>query len=79
MWLAAGKTPQADGYEVLGILGDVNIDWKVDMKDVVLAVGKFGTTPTSPNWNPNCDINGDQKVDMKDIVTTIANFGKTDP
>ena len=68
-----------DSWIYIAVPGDVNLDQKVDMKDIVLIIGKFGTNPTNPNWNPNYDINNDQKVDMKDIILTISNFGKIDP
>lgn len=57
--------------------GDVNYDGKVDMKDVITIIGKFGTSSSDPNWNPICDLNYDNKVDMKDIVIVISNFART--
>ena len=59
------------------LIGDINHDGKVDMKDIGITVKAFGTTPTSPNWNPSADVNKDGKVDMKDIGTVVADFGKT--
>lgn len=55
--------------------GDVNLDGKVDLKDIVLIIGKFGTKKGDPNWQPIYDLNFDDKVDLKDIVISIANFG----
>jgi cell wall-associated NlpC family hydrolase len=60
-------------------LGNVNGDDVVDMIDVVTVIRAFGSYPTQPKWDPNCDINIDFKVDMRDIIITISQFGKTDP
>jgi hypothetical protein len=51
----------------------------VDMKDIAYVAKRFGTTPSTPLWDPNADINGDGKVDMKDIATVARNFGKHYP
>jgi len=58
------------------LLGDVNHDCKVDMKDIGIVVKAFGSVPGDLRWNPNADINGDGKVDMKDIGIVVADFGK---
>ncbi len=73
-----------DGVIRVCLVGDVNGDTKVDLKDVY-AVGKaFGTTRHGPNppgrvYSPNLDINDDDKVDLKDYYATTKNFGKTEP
>jgi len=58
------------------LLGDVNGDGRVDLKDLALVARAFGSTPTSPNWNPAADINGDGQVNMKDIALVVRNFGQ---
>jgi len=58
------------------LLGDVNSDGKVDIKDIVLLVKAFGSYPGQPNWNPNADFNNDFKVDIKDMVLLIKHFGE---
>jgi hypothetical protein len=57
--------------------GDINIDGKVDMKDIGLAARAFGETPTRPRWNPMADENEDGKIDLRDIAIVAKNFGKT--
>ena len=57
--------------------GDVNYDGKVDMKDIILIIGKFGTSSSDPEWDPVYDLNYDEKVDIKDIVIAISNFANT--
>jgi Ca2+-binding EF-hand superfamily protein len=63
----------------VGLACDLNLDGRVDMKDIGITVKAFGSTPQTPNWNPNIDINNDNKIDMKDIGIAVKNFGKTDP
>lgn len=74
----------SDGWVFVSMIGDINADGKVDVKDVY-AVGKaFGTSLEGPNppgrtYNPNCDINGDDKVDVKDYYIVCKNYGRVDP
>jgi parallel beta-helix repeat protein len=58
------------------LIGDVNRDGKVDIKDLVLLIKAFGTYPGKPKWNPNADLNTDGKVDIKDLVLIIKHFGE---
>ena len=60
-----------------GLVGDINGDGKVDIKDLVLFIKAFGSYPSHPRWNSEADLNGDNKVDIKDLVLLIKNFGKT--
>ena len=62
---------------VHAILGDVNSDGKVDMRDVVVVVKAFHSFPADPRWNPSCDLNLDGQIDMRDIVIVVNNFGKS--
>jgi len=50
---------------------------KVDMKDIIIIIGKFGTSSSDPEWDPVYDLNYDEKVDMKDITLVLSNFGKS--
>lgn len=59
------------------LLADVNQDGRVDMRDISLVVGVLGTTPTSPDWNPNADLNRDFEVDMRDLSLVSQDFAKT--
>jgi len=76
----SGETDTADntcedGWVLVSCVGDVNGDKKTTISDIVLVIGKFGTLPSSPDWNPNMDIDGNDKVTIADIVITIGNFG----
>jgi hypothetical protein len=58
-------------------LGDVNRDGVIDDLDMQRLQAAYGSTPTSPNWDKDCDLNGDGKVDMKDIAIASKNYGLT--
>ena len=57
--------------------GDLNMDGKVDMKDISIICKAFGSLPNHPRWNPIADENEDNKIDIFDIALTCRNFGKT--
>jgi hypothetical protein len=71
-----------DGTVYVGIVGDINADHKVDMKDISMVAKAFGAKPGDARWNPNADMTGptrgvpDGKVDMRDISAAAKNFGK---
>jgi parallel beta-helix repeat protein len=58
-------------------------DGVCNMRDIGHMCAHFGTTPFTPNWDPNCDITGpssrvpDYAVNMRDIGEACSNFGKT--
>ncbi len=69
-----------DYYPIINpyILGDINHDAKVDIYDIVLAAGAYGSTPSDPNWNPHCDIAEPYRIiDIFDIVMIAGNYGKS--
>jgi hypothetical protein len=47
---------------------------RVDMRDIGYIASKFGTTPFSPDWDPNADVNDDDRVDMRDIGIACYNY-----
>jgi hypothetical protein len=59
------------------LLGDVNKDGIVDLKDVTKVAKAYGSTPSSPGWDPNCDINMDLVVDLKDYFIVCKNYGQS--
>lgn len=74
------------GWTIVPILGDVNGDWKVDLKDVYavsVAYGAYGPnylypgSPQHPKWKLECDVDKDNKIDLKDYYATCKNFGKS--
>jgi hypothetical protein len=59
--------------------GDINFDGIVDIYDAVLFAGAFGSTPTSPHWNPIADFNNDNIIDIYDAILLARNFGAVRP
>jgi hypothetical protein len=57
--------------------GDVNMDGKVDTKDISILCKAFGSYPGHPRWNSAADENEDGIIDIFDIALTCRNFGKT--
>jgi len=49
----------------------------VDIFDIVLMAGIYGTTEEDPQYNPNCDIDGDGDIDIYDIVAVAGNYGES--
>ena len=71
-----GLSALSNANLTIRILGDVNGDGRVDLRDIALVARAFGSTPTSPNWNPAADLNSDGIVNMKDIALVVRNFGQ---
>lgn len=59
------------------IWGELNLDGIVDIFDVVIAAGAFGSQPGDPNWNPLVDFNSDGIIDIFDLVRIAVVFGAT--
>jgi parallel beta-helix repeat protein len=57
--------------------GDINMDGKVDGRDIAIVSIAFGSFPEHLRWNPIADENEDNKIDIFDIALTCRNFGKT--
>jgi hypothetical protein len=49
------------------IPADVNIDGKVNMRDVAIVARLYETRSESPNWNPAADVIQDNVIDFKDV------------
>jgi subtilisin len=60
-------------------LGDINIDYKVDLTDVLIVANAFGSYPGHPKWDARADINIDNKVDLTDYLIVVINYGQEDP
>lgn len=66
-------------FEVFQLLGDINKDCVVNLKDVYVVALAFGSSPGHPNWNAACDINRNNKVDLTDYSIVCSNYGKKYP
>jgi hypothetical protein len=60
-------------------LADINMDGKVDIKDIAMVTAAFGSYPGHPRWNPDCDMNGDNRIDIYDVAYVAKYFGFHDP
>jgi hypothetical protein len=60
-------------------LFDLEVDGKIDMKDIGIVARAYGSRPGSLNWNPFADINGDGKIDMRDIGAVARQYGEHYP
>jgi len=50
---------------------------KVDIYDVVIISGAYGSTPSDSNWNPSCDLVEPYGViDIKDVVLLCDSYGE---
>jgi hypothetical protein len=65
----------SDGSIKVRILGDLNGDGVIDMKDIRRVAVAFASYPGYPRWDPEADLNGDGVVDMKDTRFVAKNFG----
>jgi parallel beta-helix repeat protein len=69
-----------DGYPLMQLyvplLGDLNLDRKVNILDAIEAASAFGSYPGHPKWNEQADVNQDGVVNILDVIILANNFGK---
>jgi len=58
------------------LVGDVNGDSKVDMKDLGFVARRFMCVPGDPLWDSAVDFNTDGKINMMDVGTVARHFGE---
>jgi hypothetical protein len=47
---------------------DINGDGVVNIVDIALVAGAWGTVPGNPRWDPRCDIDGNNAINIIDIT-----------
>lgn len=57
------------------LVGDLNDDGKVDVKDIYLAAKAFGSISGESRWNADADMNLDGQIDLMDIFVIASHFG----
>lgn len=62
------------GPIAVAMIGDLNLDGRVNMRDIGLVARRFQTSLLSPSWDCNCDVNDDGKIDMMDVGTVARHF-----
>jgi hypothetical protein len=60
-----------------GLVGDVNDDRIVDLKDVYEVSMALGSYPGHAKWNPQADVNEDDCVNLLDVYIVASHFGET--
>jgi hypothetical protein len=58
------------------VMGDVNYDGRIDMRDVGFVARRFGLVQTDPLWSAHSDLNEDGIIDMRDVGITARKFGQ---
>ncbi len=59
------------------LAGDVDGNRAVNIFDIVMIAGAYGTEEGNPNYNPCYDINGDKQIDIFDVVAAARNYGES--
>lgn len=59
------------------VQGDLNEDGVVDIIDIVIVAGHFGSQISQYNYDPGSDVNHDGVVDVLDIVKVAGVYGYT--
>jgi hypothetical protein len=57
-------------------LEDINLDGKIDAKDLALVCRAWGSKVGDPRYDPLVDFNGDGQIDAKDLGLVCREFGK---
>jgi len=66
-----------NGVVTLTLPGDVNGDGIVNAFDLRELGKAYGSTPSTPNWNPEADINSDGAINIFDIDIMSSNWGQS--
>ena len=59
------------------ITGDINVDRKVDYKDLGMLGASYGLSLGDPGYNAAADLNGDNIVNYKDLGMLGAHYGES--
>jgi hypothetical protein len=66
-----------DSYVCVTLRGDVDRDFDVDMSDIIMMSGAYGTEEGDPRFLANCDTDRDGDIDIYDIIIAAGNYGKS--
>jgi len=58
------------------LVGDVNRDGSVNMRDVGVVCAAYGTRNGNPRWNQAADLDSDGVITMRDIEILLVDYGK---
>jgi len=54
---------------------DLDLNFKVEIKDLAVASRAFGSYPGHPKWNEKADLDDNYKVEIKDVAKVSKMFG----
>ncbi len=77
--LDLGDNTLTNGKVKIRIMGDLDGNGVVDMRDIQIVIDAFGGYPGKPKWNFYADLNRDGRIDLRDIGICASNFQKTCP
>ena len=60
----------------IGLLGDLNYDGIVDIRDIYIVARAFGKREGDPGWDPTIDIDKNGVVNIVDVATVARQYGK---
>lgn len=72
----ANNVLQSPANVTVRILGDVDGDARVYMRDIAPVARAFGSSWGDTRWNEACDVNNDGKIDLKDVALVAKHFGQ---
>lgn len=59
------------------LLGDINLDGRVNIEDITMVAIVFGSIEGEPRWNEKCDLNEDKIINILDLTVVAKEYGKT--
>lgn len=68
-----------DGKVKIRVMGDVDGNGTVNMKDIQKACNAYGSFPGTSKWDFYTDLNRDGRIDLRDIGIICNNFQKSCP
>lgn len=75
----AGDNTLTDGTVYVGVPGDVDGNFVVNMLDLYKIAIKYGAIIGQPDYVSNYDVDNNGIVNMLDLYIAATNFGQTDP
>jgi hypothetical protein len=79
--VVAGEVDTSDNVYVDGTvtviwrIGDVNGDGRIDIFDLVMLAGRYGSKPGDPRYDPLLDFSQNGIIDIFDVVATASSYG----
>ena len=61
----------------ISLLGDINLDNIVNIKDISIVAYSYGSQPGDERWNAESDLNKDNTIDIVDVSLAAMEYGRT--